>query len=264
MLQVGTAGLELLRDIWWPTLFEIGKREGLTAFVERSQSGRRDEGLDPVNRLLKGSLAGPLTVIERNAKLTVDLLRGQKTGFFLDQREHRLQLGRVSQGKRVLNAFGYTGGFSVHAGLGGAAEVATLDISAPALDQAERDWAANGLDPAAHLRLEGDAFELMRQLEPLAWDRVIVDPPAFAKQRKDVDKAFKAQGMDIVFKDTQAYKKFCDIQARRSMVLKMHSGQVNSFLRFLQIPTDEGTSPANATRSQAQIPVVRGQGKGKR
>ena len=122
----------------------------------------------------------------------MDLLRGQKTGFFLDQREHRLQLGRVSRDRRVLNAFGYTGGFSIHAGLGGATEVATLDISAPALDQAERDWAANGLDPAAHLRMEGDAFELMRQLEPLAWDRVIVDPPAFAKQRKDVDKAFKA------------------------------------------------------------------------
>jgi len=141
---------------------------------------------------LKGSLAGPLTVIEGNAKLTVDLLRGQKTGFFLDQREHRLQLGRVSRDRRVLNAFGYTGGFSIHAGLGGAAEVATLDISAPALDQAERDWAANGLEPAAHLRMEGDAFELMRQLEPMGWDRVIVDPPAFAKQRKDVDKAFKA------------------------------------------------------------------------
>jgi len=192
VLQVGTAGLELLRETWWPILFELGKREGITAFVERSQSGRRDEGLDPVNRLLKGSLAGPITVREGAAKLTVDLLRGQKTGFFLDQREHRLQLGRVSNGKRVLNAFGYTGGFSIHAGLGGAAEVATLDISAPALDQAERDWAVNGLDPAAHLRMEGDAFELMRQLEPMGWDRVIVDPPAFAKQRKDVDKAFKA------------------------------------------------------------------------
>jgi len=192
VLQVGTAGLELLRETWWPILFELGKREGITAFVERSQSGRRDEGLDPVNRLLKGSLAGPVTVREGTAKLTVDLLRGQKTGFFLDQREHRLQLGRVSKDKRVLNAFGYTGGFSIHAGLGGAAEVATLDISAPALDQAERDWAANGLDPAAHLRLEGDAFELMRTLEPSGWDRVIVDPPAFAKQRKDVDKAFKA------------------------------------------------------------------------
>jgi 23S rRNA (cytosine1962-C5)-methyltransferase len=192
VIQVGTAGLEDLRDTWWPILFEIGKREGITAFVERSQSGRRDEGLDPVNRLLKGSLAGPVTVQESSARLTVDLLRGQKTGFFLDQREHRLQLGRVSKDKRVLNAFGYTGGFSIQAGLGGAAEVATLDISAPALDQAERDWAANGLDPSAHLRMEGDAFELMRQLEPFGWDRVIVDPPAFAKQRKDVDKAFKA------------------------------------------------------------------------
>ena len=192
VLQVGTAGLEALRDIWWPILVELGKREGITAFVERSQSGRREEGLDPVNRLLKGSLAGPITLREGDANLTVDLLRGQKTGFFLDQRDQRLQLGRVSQGKRVLNAFGYTGGFSIHAGLGGAMEVATLDISAPALDQAERDWAANGLDPALHLRLEGDAFELMRQLEPMSWDRVIVDPPAFAKQRKDVDKAFKA------------------------------------------------------------------------
>ena len=192
VLQVGTAGLEILRDTWWPILFELGKREGITAFVERSQSGRRDEGLDPVNRLLKGSLAGPVLLCEGSAKLTVDLLRGQKTGFFLDQREHRLQLGRVSQGKRVLNAFGYTGGFSIHAGLGGAAEVATLDISAPALDQAERDWAANGLEPTSHIRMEGDAFELMRQLEPLGWDRVIVDPPAFAKLRKDVDKAFKA------------------------------------------------------------------------
>jgi 23S rRNA (cytosine1962-C5)-methyltransferase len=192
VLQVGTAGLELLRETWWPVLFELGKREGLTAFVERSQAGRKEEGLDPVNRLLKGSLAGPVIVREGAAKLTVDLLRGQKTGFFLDQREHRLQLGRVSQGRRELNAFGYTGGFSIHAGLGGAVEVATLDISAAALDQAERDWGANGLDPAAHLRLEGDAFELMRTLEPLGWDRVIVDPPAFAKQRKDVDKAFKA------------------------------------------------------------------------
>lgn len=192
VLQVGTAGLESLRDAWWPILFELGRREGIAAFVERSQSGRREEGLDPVNRLLKGSLAGPVTVQEGPARLTVDLLRGQKTGLFLDQREHRLQVGRVSMDRRVLNTFGYTGGFSLHAGLGGAAEVATLDISAPALDQAERDWAANGLDPMRHRRMEGDAFELMRQLEPLAWDRVIVDPPAFAKQRKDVDKAFKA------------------------------------------------------------------------
>ncbi len=192
VLQVGTAGLEALRETWWPVLFEIGKREGCTIFVERSQSGRKEEGLDQVNRLLKGSLGGPVTIHEGAAKLSVDLLKGQKTGFFLDQRNHRIQLGALSKGKRVLNTFGYTGGFSIHAGLGGATEVATLDISAPALDQCASDWALNGLDPAAHTRMEGDAFELMRSLQAEAWDQVIVDPPAFAKQRKDVDKAFKA------------------------------------------------------------------------
>lgn len=192
VIQVGTAGLEILRETWWPVLFELAKADGCTVFVERSQSGRKEEGLDPVNRLLKGSLGGPLTIREGAAQLSVDLLKGQKTGFFLDQREHRLTVGRVSKDCRVLNAFGYTGGFSIHAGLGGAREVATLDISAPALDQADRDWALNGLDPERHVRMQGDAFELMRSLEPKSWDRVIVDPPAFAKQRKDVDAAFKA------------------------------------------------------------------------
>ena len=192
VVQVGTAGLEALRDFWWPPLLELAKAAGITVFVERSQGGRKEEGLAPVNRLLKGSLAGPVTVREGAARLTVDLLKGQKTGFFLDQREHRLFLGGISKDCRVLNAFGYTGGFSVHAGLGGAERVATLDSSGPALDQAERDWVLNGLDPLRHERLEGDAFELMRGLEPESFERVVVDPPAFAKQRKDVDKAFKA------------------------------------------------------------------------
>ncbi|HET8714850.1 MAG TPA: class I SAM-dependent rRNA methyltransferase, partial [Holophagaceae bacterium] len=192
VIQAGTAGLEALRETWWPVLLELGLREGCTVFVERSQSGRKEEGLPPVNRILKGSLPGPVLIREGAARLSVDLMKGQKTGFFLDQRAHRLELGRLSEGQRVLNAFGYTGGFSLHAGLGGAAEVATLDISAPALDACERDWAANGLDPAAHTRLEGDAFELMRQLPEGAYGRVVVDPPAFAKRRQDVPQAFKA------------------------------------------------------------------------
>jgi 23S rRNA (cytosine1962-C5)-methyltransferase len=192
VLQVGTAGLEALRPIWWPVLQDLAKAAGISILVERSQGGRKEEGLDPVNRLIKGSLAGPILIREGEARLSVDLLKGQKTGFFLDQREHRLTLGRMSRDCRVLNAFGYTGGFSIHAGLGGAREVATLDISGPALDQADRDWALNGLDPARHVRLQGDAFELLRAVEPGCYERVVVDPPAFAKQRKDVDKAFKA------------------------------------------------------------------------
>lgn len=192
VMQVGSAGLEELREIWWPILLEMAQKVGVRIFVERSQALRKEEGLDVVNRLIKGSLGGPIVIEEGGAKLSVDLLKGQKTGLFLDQRDHRLFLGRMSKDARVLNAFGYTGGFSIHAGLGGAREVATLDISAHALDQAEKDWALNGLDLAKHTRLQGDAFELMRTLEAQSYDRVIVDPPAFAKQRKDVDSAFKA------------------------------------------------------------------------
>ncbi len=192
VIQVGTAGLEALREAWWPVLLDLGKREGCTVFAERSQSGRKEEGLDVVNRLLKGSLPGPITIREGKAIFTVDLMKGQKTGLFLDQREHRQTLGEVSKGCSVLNAFGYTGGFSIQAGLGGATQVATLDISAAALDQCEKDWEANGLDPTQHTRVEGDAFEVLRELSPGSFDRVIIDPPAFAKQRKDVDKAFKA------------------------------------------------------------------------
>jgi 23S rRNA (cytosine1962-C5)-methyltransferase len=191
-IQVGTAGLESLRDVWFPVLQDIAKQNGIQILVERSQAGRKEEGLEPVNRILKGSLPGPVTICEGKAKLSVDLLKGQKTGFFLDQRELRLTLGRISSGKRVLNAFGYTGGASIHAGLGGAEEVATLDVSAAALDVCEGDWAANGLDASRHARMQGDAFDLMRQLEPGRYDCVVVDPPAFAKQRKDVDNAFKA------------------------------------------------------------------------
>jgi 23S rRNA (cytosine1962-C5)-methyltransferase len=191
-IQVGTAGLEALRDAWFPVLQDMAKQNGIQILVERSQAGRKEEGLEPVNRILKGSLPGPITIFEGKAKLSVDLLKGQKTGFFLDQRELRLTLGRISNGKRVLNAFGYTGGASVHAGLGGAAEVATLDTSSAALDVCESDWAANDLDAKRHVRMQGDAFDLMRQLEPGHYDCVVVDPPAFAKQRKDVDNAFKA------------------------------------------------------------------------
>jgi len=191
-MQVGSAGLEALRPTWLPILQELAKQNGIMILVERSQAGRKEEGLEPVNRILKGSLSGPITIYEGVAKLSVDLLKGQKTGIFLDQREHRLTIGRISGGKRVLNAFGYTGGASIHAGLGGAAEVTTLDVSAAALDVCESDWAANGLAPNRHVRMQGDAFDLMRQLSPESYDCVVVDPPAFAKQRKDMTNAFKA------------------------------------------------------------------------
>jgi len=192
VIQVGTLGLEMLRHIWLPLLFDLGKAAGVTVFVERSHGRRKEEGLKIEKRIIKGSLAGPVVIREGKALMSVDVFGGQKTGVFLDQREHRLTLGRISNACNVLNVFGYTGGFSIHAGLGGAEKVTTLDISKRALDQAERDWLINGLSPSAHILLHGDAFDLMRSLKLKAYDRVIIDPPAFAKHHKDISNAFKA------------------------------------------------------------------------
>ena len=192
VIQVGTLGLESLKHIWLPLLLDLGRVAGVTVFVEHSHCGCKEEGIKAEKRIIKGSLAGPITIREGNALVSVDLFGGQKTGIFLDQREHRLTLGRISNGCKVLNVFGYTGGFSVHAGLGGANVVTTLDISNRALDQAEKDWLVNGLDQSRHVRLHGDAFDLMRSLKPKSYDRLVIDPPAFAKHHRDIVKAFKA------------------------------------------------------------------------
>jgi len=136
----------------------------------------------------------PIPFLEGGMRLTADLVSGQKTGFYLDQRENRARVGALAAGRRVLNVFGYTGGFSVAAGLGGALAVTTVDRAPPAIAEAERHWALNGLDAAAHEGVAGDAFE---HLEAAAaadrrWDLVVLDPPAFAPSKRTLERALAA------------------------------------------------------------------------
>ncbi len=121
---------------------------------------------------------------ENGVLFSADLVKGQKTGFFLDQRENRKRIGELSRGRTVLNLFGYTGGFSVYAGLGGAAEAATVDIAGPAIAAAGRNWDLNGLAPEAHRGVASDALEFLR--EKRTWDIVVVDPPSFAPAKDKV------------------------------------------------------------------------------
>lgn len=126
-------------------------------------------------------------VLENGVKFKINLEKGQKTGFFLDQRDNRNYIRQVSAGKSVLNLFSYTGGFSVYAGLGGASRVASLDISKGALELAEENWLLNGLDKNKHTSLCVDVFEYLRgNAEP--WDHIIVDPPSMthSKDQKDL------------------------------------------------------------------------------
>jgi 23S rRNA (cytosine1962-C5)-methyltransferase len=126
------------------------------------------------------SETGGCEVREFGLRFGVDWVRGQKTGFYVDQREHRRLVGSYAAGQRVLNAFSYSGGFSVHALAGGAAAVTDVDSSRQALAWANENVQRNGLDAARHRTVAADALRYLRETEE-TFDLVILDPPAFAK-----------------------------------------------------------------------------------
>jgi 23S rRNA (cytosine1962-C5)-methyltransferase len=134
-----------------------------------------------------------VTVLERGMKLVVSLWRGQKTGLFLDHRESRWRIRQLSNGCRVLNLYGYTGGFSVAAGLGGASEVVTVDSARPALELATKSWDANALEARRHRAVASDVAQFMSALpDDERFDIVIADPPSFAPRQRDVPGAIRA------------------------------------------------------------------------
>lgn len=119
---------------------------------------------------------------EHGHRFDIDWERGQKTGFFLDQRENRALLGNLSQGKKVLNVFSYTGGFSIYAMKAGAQEVHSLDSSQRALDVCEENVALNDLPANQHTSIQADALEFLKEDNLGDYDIVVLDPPAFAKR----------------------------------------------------------------------------------
>lgn len=143
-------------------------------------------------------LQGVLAFRENGVVFECDPILGQKTGFFLDQRENRERVERLSKGKRVLNVFSYTGGFSLYAARGGATVVVSVDASRPAMDALERNVALNAADPriaqARYRNLCGDAFEIFSALNAAneRFDVLIVDPPSFARKAAEVDGALRA------------------------------------------------------------------------
>jgi len=144
----------------------------------------------------------PIIFLENGLRFDADPIHGQKTGFFLDQRENRALVetlcASMTGSKRVLNVFAYSGGFSLYAARGGAREVTSLDLSRPALEAATCNFARNQDHPnvraAEHHLLAGDAFPLLSQLADAGdrYDLVIIDPPAFAKRQSEVDRALGA------------------------------------------------------------------------
>ena len=136
--------------------------------------------------------ASEQSVLENGKRFLVNWEEGQKTGFFLDQRENRAAVGRLSEGRRVLNLFCYTGGFSIYALSGGAVHVDSVDSSRRAMDMVDRNVALNGFAPGQHSSHCCDAIDFVKQVPEGAYDLIIVDPPAFAKHRGALKNALRA------------------------------------------------------------------------
>ncbi|MDL2344130.1 23S rRNA (cytosine(2499)-C(5))-methyltransferase [Deinococcus sp. MIMF12] len=136
---------------------------------------------------------GPVVFRETGLKFEADVVRGQKTGFFLDQRENRRRVEGLSQGRRVLNAFSFSGGFSLYAARGGAREVVSLDLSAHALASAERNFSLNPGVSAAHETVQADVFEWLKGTRR-EFDLTILDPPSLARREAEREGAIRAYG----------------------------------------------------------------------
>ncbi|MDO8465169.1 MAG: class I SAM-dependent rRNA methyltransferase [Gallionella sp.] len=189
VMQIGSAGVER----WRETIADILQELFIPACLyERSDSDSRGlEGLEARNGVLRGSLPDNVEVVEHGLHFKVDVAAGQKTGFYLDQRDNRALTETLAAGRDVLNCFCYTGGFSLYALRGGAKSVLSIDASGDALRIAAENLTRNDLDPSRAEWQEADVFQALRKLrdQGRSFDFIILDPPKFAPTAAFAEKA---------------------------------------------------------------------------
>ncbi len=189
VMQVGSAGAERWRDTCADILQDLCNP---ACIYERSDSDSRTlEGLELRNGVLRGILPDNVEVLEHGLRFMVNVAAGQKTGFYLDQRDNRALTEKLARDKDVLNCFCYTGGFSLYALRGGAKSVLSIDASGEALRLAEENLARNSLDAARAEWQEADVFQALRKLrdQGRSFDLIILDPPKFAPTAAFAEKA---------------------------------------------------------------------------
>ncbi|MDQ7030012.1 MAG: class I SAM-dependent methyltransferase [Ardenticatenia bacterium] len=192
VLQALTLGIERHKALIVELLAELVRPAGI---YERSdEEVRRLEGLEPTTGPLWGEPPPTHLVIqEAGLRFLVDVVKGHKTGFYLDQRENRLLARRIAAGRRMLNCFSYTGGFTVAAAAGGAEETLSVESNVDAVDLAARNLKLNGFArrQGQHTLIVGDVFEELRRLRDRGehFDFIVLDPPKFARHAGQVDSA---------------------------------------------------------------------------
>lgn len=194
-----TLVLKLYSGIWKPRLDEIvsliNRELSPHRLVLRASRNLSESGLKDGQILAGGALVEMVTFCETGLVFEADVLRGQKTGFFLDQRENRREVEKLSLNRDVLNAFSFSGGFSLYAARGGARSLTDLDLSTHALESSKRNFALNslpGIRTCRHVTVQADAFEWLPRQTAARYDLVIVDPPSLARRQVERTGAIRA------------------------------------------------------------------------
>jgi len=188
VVQINTAGMERAKE---PFLAALAEVTGASTILLRSDgSSRQQEGLQPQERLVQGTLPELVSVEENGATYFADLGGGQKTGWFYDQRDNRAWIRTFAKGARVLEGYCYSGGFTIQAALAGATEVTAIDRSEPALALAGKAAEANGVADRVKLH-KAEVFGDFARRKDERYDLVVVDPPAFIKSKREVNQGLK-------------------------------------------------------------------------
>jgi len=191
--------IKLYSEIWLPylesiigSLQETSVTNTVVIRLSRKLQYSKSHGLKDGNVIIGTLVNEVVQFIEHGVKFSANVIKGHKTGYFLDHRENRRRVGELSKGKTVLDVFSYAGGFSIHALANGADEVTSLDISKQALDIAKHNAKLNEFR-GIHKTISGDAFQVLDDLikNKKKYDVVVIDPPSFAKQESEISLAKK-------------------------------------------------------------------------
>lgn len=182
VIQIHTLGMDKIKEKIVQLLVQKLAPKGI---LEKSSGpSRREEGLKDETKVLYGEVPTEIIMEENGHRFSVDPYQGQKTGFFLDQRELRKWLQDNAKGRSLLNVFCYSGGFTIYGLKGGAISATSLDSSAKAIDLVGKNLELNGLKEAAHTAIVADAFNFLKE-NPLPYDAIVLDPPALIKKKND-------------------------------------------------------------------------------
>lgn len=254
--QFLSLGIDKRKNLITECLIDLFAPKGI---YERSDVAvRLKEGLEERKGLIYGEVPDEVVITENGLKMSVDVKNGQKTGYFLDQKENRYAVRRYATGKTVLDCFCNSGGFSINSALS-AKEVTSVDISALALDNVKRNASLNGLDNIT--TLEGDVFEVLRGLkrDNRKFGVVILDPPAFCKSADAVKDAYRGYkdinvlGLKLVEKGGFLVTASCSHYMTLPLFEKMMSEAAKESgrtVRIVEIKTQSPDHPSNLSAEE--------------